>query len=52
MWNAGGLLIDVGWDYIRFPISFVGGIITILGVIGWSLEPPAEEHHEAASGHH
>jgi cytochrome c oxidase subunit 1 len=49
VWIAGGLLIDVGWDYIRFPISFVGGLITILGVIGWSNEPPAEEHQEAAA---
>ena len=22
VWIAGGLLIDVGWDYIRFPVSF------------------------------
>ncbi len=52
VWIAGGLLIDVGWDYIRFPVSFIGGIITIIGVIGWSNEPAAEEHHEAAGGHH
>ena len=51
VWLAGGLLIDVGWDYIRFPVSFIGGLITIIGVIGWSNEPPAEEHHEA-EGHH
>jgi cytochrome c oxidase subunit 1 len=49
-WLAGGMLIDVGWDYIRFPVSFVGGIITIIGVIGWSNEPAAAEHHEEA--HH
>ena len=49
-WIAGGLLIDFGWDYIRFPISFVGGLITIIGVIGWSNEPPAAEH--AAEGHY
>ena len=51
VWLAGGLLIDVGWDYIRFPVSFIGGLITIIGVIGWSNEPAAEEHHEA-EGHH
>jgi hypothetical protein len=44
-------LIDVGWDYIRFPVSFVGGIITIIGVIGWSNEPAAEEHQEAEGYH-
>jgi cytochrome c oxidase subunit 1 len=47
-WLAGGLLIDFGWDYIRFPLSFVGGLIIIIGVIGWSNEPAAAEHHEPA----
>ena len=50
-WLAGGFLIDVGWDYIRFPVAIVGGLITIIGVIGWSNEPATAEHHEA-EGHH
>ena len=55
VWIAGGLLIDFGWDYINFPLSFVGGLITVIGVIGWSNEPAAEEHaeeHHGAEGAH
>ena len=43
---AGGFLIDFGWPYIRFPIPFLGGLIAILGVVGWANEPPTTEHHE------
>ena len=50
VWIAGGLLIDFGWDYINFPLSFVGGLITVIGVIGWSNEPAAEEHAEEHHG--
>ena len=46
---AGGMLVDVGWDYIRFPIPFIGGIISFIGIIGWANEPPAKEH---AGGDH
>jgi cytochrome c oxidase subunit I len=54
-WLAAGLLIPFPLDYIKFPISFIGGIITILGIIGWSNEPPAAETHEphhGAEAHH
>ena len=33
VWLAAGFLIDVGWDYIRFPVSIIGGLITVIGVI-------------------
>ena len=38
-----GLLIEFPWPYIKFPLSFIGGFITILGVIGWANEPAAAE---------
>ncbi len=40
---AAGFLVDFGWPYIRFPIPFIGGLICIIGVVGWSNEPPARE---------
>ncbi len=46
---AAGMLVDVGWDYIRFPIPIIGGIICFLGIVAWSNEPAAKEHGE---GHH
>ena len=46
---AGGMLFDTGWDYIRFPIPFIGGIICFIGIVAWANEPPAEEH---ADGEH
>jgi cytochrome c oxidase subunit I len=49
-WLAAGLLIPFPLDYIKYPISIIGGIITILGVIGWSNEPPAAESHEPHHG--
>jgi cytochrome c oxidase subunit I len=54
-WLAAGFLIPFPLDYIKYPISFIGGIITILGIIGWSNEPPAAESHEphhGAEAHH
>src|ERR687895_1971870 len=54
-WLAAGFLIPFPLDYIKYPISFIGGIITILGIIGWSNEPPAAETHEhrhGAEAHH
>ena len=47
---ASGMLFDTGWDYIRFPIPFIGGIISFIGIIGWANEPAAKEH--AGEGHH
>ncbi len=50
---ASGMLFDTGWDYIRFPIPFIGGIICFIGIVAWANEPAAEEHtdsHEDA-GH-
>ena len=45
-WIGGGLMIEFPWPYIKFPISFIGGIIAFLGVIGWANEPAtAESHH-------
>ena len=40
---GGGLLIEFPWPYIKFPLSFVGGFIAFLGVIGWANEPAAAE---------
>ena len=54
-WLAAGFLIPFPLDYIKYPISFIGGIITIWGIIGWSNEPPAAESHEphhGAEAHH
>jgi cytochrome c oxidase subunit I len=51
-WLAAGLLIPFPLDYIKYPVSFIGGIIVILGVIGWSNEPPAAESHHGAEAHH
>ena len=52
---AGGMLYDTGWDYIRFPIPFIGGIIAFIGVVAWANEPPAKEHdggdHHGAEPH-
>ena len=49
---AAGFLIDFGWDYIRFPIPFIGGIIAFLGVVGWANEPPDHAaHHDGGSAH-
>ena len=42
-WIGGGLLIEFPWPYFKFPISFVAGIVTFLGVIGWANEPAAAE---------
>ena len=38
-----GMLIDVGWPYIRFPIPFIGGIISFIGIVAWSNEPATKE---------
>ena len=50
-WIGGGLLIEFPFPYIKFPISFIGGIIAFLGVIGWANEPAAESHHASQSQH-
>ena len=42
---AAGMLFDTGWDYIRFPIPFLGGLIAFIGVVAWANEPAAAEHH-------
>jgi cytochrome c oxidase subunit 1 len=41
---AAGMLFDTGWDYIRFPIPFIGGIICFIGIVAWANEPAASEH--------
>ena len=50
-----GMLVDTGWDYIRFPIPFIGGLICFIGIIAWANEPPAKEHaggdHHPEAGH-
>ena len=52
---AAGMLFDTGWDYIRFPIPFIGGIICFIGIVAWANEPPAQEHaggeHDGAEPH-
>ncbi|HZA23363.1 MAG TPA: hypothetical protein VFA32_12310, partial [Dehalococcoidia bacterium] len=52
VWLAAGLLIVFPWPYIKFPISFIGGLITLIGVVGWSNEPPAPESHHEGEAHH
>jgi cytochrome c oxidase subunit 1 len=41
---ASGMLVDVGWPVIRFPIPILGGFIVFIGIIGWANEPAAAEH--------
>ena len=41
---AAGFLVDFGWPYIRFPIPFLGGLLCIIGVVGWSNEPTTREN--------
>jgi cytochrome c oxidase subunit I len=50
VWLAAGFLIEFPWPYIKFPISFIGGAICFLGVLGWSNEPAAAESHETPHG--
>ena len=52
VWLAAGLLIGFPWPYIKFPISFLGGLIALIGVVGWSNEPPAPESHHETEAHH
>jgi len=53
-WIGGGLMIGFPLNYIKFPISFVGGIIAFLGVVGWANEPASAPgaHHGASHGTH
>ena len=51
-WIGGGLLLPFPWPYIKFPISFIGGLIAFIGVIGWSNEPATapSDHHDGGHG--
>ncbi len=51
-WIGGGLLIEFPFPYIKFPISFIGGAITFLGVIGWANEPASAAAHHASESQH
>jgi len=51
-WIGGGLLIEFPFPYIKFPISFIGGAITFLGVIGWANEPAAAGTNHASESQH
>ncbi len=48
---AAGFLFEFPFDYIKFPLPFIGGLIAFVGVVGWSSEPPAPEAHHEAEGH-
>ena len=49
---AAGFLFEFPFDYIKYPLPFIGGLIAFIGVAGWSNEPPAPESHHEAEGHH
>jgi len=47
VWVGAGLLLEVPWPYIKFPVCFIGGAIVLIGVVGWSNEPASAptDHH-------
>lgn len=49
---AAGFLIEFPWPYIKFPVPIIGGIISFIGVLGWSFEPAAPEAHHGSEDHH
>jgi cytochrome c oxidase subunit 1 len=54
---AVGFLIEFPWQYLKFPIPIIAGLVIFTGVMGWSFEPAApEEHHSegdhSEEGHH
>ena len=53
IWIATGTALIAGGILSHYAMSFVGGVIALLGIIGWSNEPPAapSEHHGASGTH-
>jgi len=47
IWIAAGTTLIAGGIVSHFALSFVGGIFAVIGIIGWSNEPPAapDPHH-------
>ena len=47
IWIAAGTTLIAGGILSHFALSFVGGIFAMIGIIGWTNEPPAapDPHH-------
>ena len=45
---AAGVALMAGGLLTHYGVSFAGGIIVFLGVVGWGNEPPAAESHGAS----
>ena len=51
IWIAAGVTLIAGGIVSHYALSFVGGVITVLGIIGWSNEPTvAPDTHQGAPG--
>ena len=51
IWIAAGVGLMAGGIVSHYALSFVGGVIALLGIIGWSNEPTvAPNAHETAPG--
>jgi cytochrome c oxidase subunit 1 len=48
---AVGFLIEFPWQYLKFPIPIIAGLVIFTGVMGWSFEPAAPEEHHAEGDH-
>jgi cytochrome c oxidase subunit 1 len=51
IWIASGVALMAGGILSHFALSFVGGVIVLLGVVGWANEPTvAPDAHDVAPG--
>ena len=49
---AGGFLFEFPWDYIKFPIPFLGGLLVFIGIVGWGNEPVVHGYNHGSEAHH
>lgn len=49
---AGGFLFEFPWDYIKFPIPFLGGLLVFIGIVGWGNEPVVHGYNNGSEAHH
>ena len=54
IWIAAGVGLMAGGIVSHYALSFVGGVIALLGIIGWSNEPAVapSAHHDPAGSQH
>lgn len=54
IWIAAGVALMAGGIVSHYGLSFFGGVIVVLGIIGWSNEPTvaADAHHSAPGTEH